>query len=249
MNFSCTENVIVSWSWKIFLDIYRGLPSVALFFCSIFLSVCELAVADEQPAFPSAGIDAKYHPIMGSPPGRSFFLHYCLPDFEPRGIGKCGGLYKDNDPAAVNVEYLYALGGDLDDARPYLEGAPAYALPVETNTNIAGKTPYENLYKSMASAAKISSFKVVERRGESVYDGLNRYAVTGLSLEFWLPKETMIYRTPLGNPIVFVCGAYCYLARDLGNGWLVQAEFKETALADWQTLVVQFENSIREVME
>lgn len=196
--------------------------------------------------------DPKYWPIHGSPRGKSFFLHYCLPGFVPQGLGDCKVDLPGRDPRGVQVHYKYSLDG-RDAEYAMLEGFPAYAFPFPVNIDIEGKTPYLARYKEMAKRAKETIFKIIEHQGESKnkYSGLVRYDITGISgLWFWAPANHAKYTTKLGNPPIFSCASSsCTLVLDQGNGWVVDAIFNEAVLNDWQNFFVQLNNSIMEVME
>jgi hypothetical protein len=188
-------------------------------------------------------LDDSYSVIYGSPRGRSFILHYCLPDFAPRKLGGCGSLYFDNDHRAVNVEYFYALDGELDMARKYLEAAPAFSVSINRNQDISGKTPYEDIYRLMEGDSGGRIFSLLDDGGEGI-SGLSRYTDTESTAEIWTPTNFIGRPSLLGNPPIFICVTYCYFSKDLGDGWLARAQFDRAALGDWMLLVSGFEKSI-----
>jgi len=197
-------------------------------------------------------LDQKYSPIYGSPRGKSFFLHYCMPGFYPRRLGECElGRAPGSDPSVVQVHYKYSLGGrEVESAR--VEGGGAYLFPFPVNVNLEGKTPYVAQYRNRSEMAKNGNrwvFKVKGERGNR-YEGLDLYESSVASGAWWVPRNINEYRTRLGNPPIFVCGNnLCYLTLDQGDGWVVSAIFNESNLSGWREFLVQFNNSIKIVME
>lgn len=197
-------------------------------------------------------LDGKYWPIYGSPRGKRFYLHYCLPGFIPLEQGQCQpGKIPGSDPASVQVEYEYTLGSrEVGDVG--LEGSPAFMFPFQVNVNLNGKTPYFDQYNKMFEISKWKSHKVV--KGSDVlqgkYVGLIYYESPAMPGGWWVPKDLSEYQTKLGNPPIFVCGSdICYLTIDQRNGWVATAKFNNAALSDWRALFVQLNESINIIME
>ncbi|UTW07168.1 hypothetical protein [Pseudomonas benzenivorans] len=197
---------------------------------------------------PNYKLDSKYWPIHGSPRGKSFFLHYCLPGFVPQGLGGCRVDLPGRDPRGIQVEYLYSLGGR--DEHAFLEGSPAFLFPFPVNINLEGKTPYLAQYKK-SELSKWRSHQVVKDKGElsNKYDGLDFYEASALPGGWWVPENIFEYQTRLGNPPIFVCSdSYCALILDQGSGWVVRAKFNEAALSNWREFLLQLNVSIKEIL-
>lgn len=194
-------------------------------------------------------LDSKYHKIRGSQDSTSFFIHYCLPGFVPRGLGDCKrGVIPGSDPLGVQVEYYYAL---KSNRQPYLEGGRG-VFPFPINVDVEGKTPYVKYYKERDDYVINSFNKLVEcglDRKQS-FEGLVCYVYEKEpNIEhWWVPENISEYKTKLGNPPIFVCGAtYCVLTLDQGNGWLLRARFNETALENWRQFFVDLNRSVGEL--
>ena len=197
----------------------------------------------------------KYHPIHGVTSGESFFLHYCLPDFVPRGEGNCKAGIPGSIPDTVQVKYQYSLGKDFK--RPLLEGGGWFVFPFPINVDVEGKTPYAENYRkrdlSVGGSIEKPHLEVEKAAVDNeVFEGLVLYKLVSMpdSFRWWIPEDRDQYQTALGNPPIFSCSPqYCNLTLDLGNGWEARAIFNEVALSDWENFFVRFKVSTKEVME
>lgn len=268
MKFSCIDGALLKGRTSPEGKLFKCLSRSALCCVAVLISLCQIStvVAMEngndsgeikKEAAPVLGdpnykLDYKYAPIYGSMDGKSFFLHYCLPGFIPRGLGDCKPGLPGRDPRGVQVHYEYSLNGQNAEHSRRLEGGGAFLFPFPVNVNLEGKTPYLEQYKRRSVLAKERGYQVVEYQGElkDKYEGLVRYESVALPGGWWVPKDTSEYQTRLGNPPIFVCSDfYCTLTLDQGNGWMVDATFNEAALNDWRAFFVQFNESIKKIME
>lgn len=195
----------------------------------------------------------KFHPIYGAMSGESFFLHYCLPEFIPRGEGDCRAGIPGSVPDTVQVKYQYSLGEDFE--RPLLEGGGWFVFPFPVNADVEGKTPYVDFYRERerdSQAKSENSYVKKVPSGGVGFEGLSQYKSANMPKTFrwWVPENKDEYRTRLGNPPIFSCSPqYCNLTLDLGNGWEARTTFNEAALSDWRKFFVRFKTSTRDVME
>lgn len=201
---------------------------------------------------PGYKLDSKYHPIYGSLTGKSFYLHYCLPEFVPEAEGGCKTGAPGSIPDAVQVRYKYSLGDDSE--RPMLEGGGWFAFPFSVNVDLEGKTPYIEQYKERERAVRNRSKKSAAQKvvSDIKFEGLVLYESTAIpkSFRWWVPENMDEYRTRLGNTPVFSCSPlFCTFTLDLGNGWEARATFNEAALSDWRNFFVRFNASTKEIME
>jgi hypothetical protein len=220
-------------------------------------SLAEKETAKNKPIYKAEvfkNLDPKYELIYGSMKGDSYYLHYCLPDFVPRGLGSCKrGIVPGEDPYGVQVHYHYGLNREHPD-RALLEAGGAFIYPFLVNVDLKGKTPYVVHYQEIADRTRTHGRILIEikDKDKNVYEGLVRYESVNLpkSWRMWIPDDLDKYRTKLGNPPMFSCGSStCTTSIDLGNGWLVHAKFNEVTLTDWRKFYVQFNRSISELME
>ncbi|HHN0038543.1 hypothetical protein ACSES4_07680 [Pseudomonas aeruginosa] len=209
---------------------------------------------NEEPSLgdPDYKLDSKYHPIYGALTGKSFYLHYCLPEFAPEAEGGCKAGIPGSIPDAVQVRYKYSLGDDSES--PMLEGGGWFAFPFPVNVALEGKTPYIEQYKERERAVRNKSKKSAPQKvvSDVKFEGLIRYESSAMpkSAGWWVPEDMDEYRTRLGNPLVFSCSPhFCTLTLDQGNGWEVRATFNESALSDWRNFFVRFDASTKEIME
>lgn len=201
---------------------------------------------------PGYKLASKYHPIYGSLTGKSFYLHYCLPEFIPRGEGGCKAGIPGSIPDTVQVRYKYSL--DDNSERPMLEGGGWFAFPFPVNVDLEDKTPYIENYKERERAVSNKSKESAAKKVSSdiEFEGLIRFESAAMpkSARWWVPENMDEYRTRLGNPLVFSCSPrFCTLTLDQGNGWEARATFNEAALSDWRNLFVRFNASTKEIME
>lgn len=195
----------------------------------------------------------KFHPIYGAMSGESFFLHYCLPQFMPRGEGGCRAGIPGSLPDTVQVKYQYSLGEDFE--RPLLEGGGWFIFPFPVNFDVEGKTPYVDIYRERERDAKAKSGKSHAKKvpfSEEGFEGLVQYksATMPENFRWWVPENREEYRTNLNNPPIFSCfSPRCTLTLDLGNGWEARATFNEAALSAWQSFFLHFKTSTKDVMD
>jgi len=198
----------------------------------------------------------KYHPIYGAMSGESFFLHYCLPEFVPRGEGNCKAGIPGSIPDTIQVNYQYSLGKDFK--RPLLEGGGWFVFPFPVNVDVGGgKTPYAENYRernlSVGGSIKKPHLEVEKAAVDNeMFEGLVLYELISMpdSFRWWIPEDRDEYRTTLGNPPIFSCSPqYCTLTLDLGNGWEARAMFNEVVLSDWRNFFARFKVSASVVME
>lgn len=248
----------VSWNW--YLRTFSNF-AIACVILVVFLGQMVSVAASESVVAgkvnPVLGdrdykLDLKYSPIYGSPRGKSFFLHYCLPEFLPRRLGQCElGKAPGSDPDVVQVHYKYSLGSREAESAT-LEGGGVFIFPFPVNMDLEGRTPYLEQYKKQLARARDNGRQVARYQGElkSKYEGLERYESPALPGGWWVPEDISEYQTRLGNPPIFLCSSYfCMLTLDQGNGWVVTAIFNEAALKDWRTFFVQLNESIKIIME
>lgn len=175
-----------------------------------------------------------------------------MPGFVPHGIGECElKVAPGSDSNSIQVHYKYSLDGrNAEHAR--LEGSPTFLFPFPVNKNIKNNTPYFERYKKRSELAIKSRYPAskIPDQSNNKYEGLDRCESPLLLGGWWVPKDTSEYKTKLGNPPMFVCSSsFCILTLDQGNGWIVEAIFNESALEDWRTFFVQFNESIDKIMQ
>ncbi|PTQ73711.1 hypothetical protein C8K61_101133 [Pseudomonas sp. GV071] len=224
------------------MDLLKARGAIAL--CSVlfvapdYVRSAELEIVNK----PVLNIDSRSAPINGSPAGSSVFLHYCLPDFKPLLVGGCNSAQARK--YIVQVGYHYFLDGSVP---PRLEAASRYVLPFEYHRDFKGKTPYFRYYEQVELAKRIALYKVGS--SQSPYSGLLRYELSGAPVIVWIPEAHRESTTRLGNPLVFFCvGPTCSLDLDLGNGWVVTAQFDESALGRWHELYLNIYKSTEVVV-
>jgi hypothetical protein len=184
-----------------------------------------------SPGKPIIQIDSRYGPISGSPSGYSYFFHYCLPDFKPLLSGDCSS--ESNKKEKVQVGYKYYLGRSES---PRLEAALYFKLPFLFAANYEGNTPYYLSYSKALASASRRVYRNNSLVGAAKYPGLASYIDSLGRPVLWIPEKYTADLTRLGNPLVFVCArTFCALTLDMGNGWVAEARFDESALQDWNS--------------
>lgn len=203
------------------------------------------AVAEDyKHIFDVRAIDSKYMPILGSKDGTSATVFYCFPRFEPVKLGGCD-MSSNKDPRLITVRYYYGLNRDLSDASIFLEAAPRLSVPIKRPLSLQSKTPYYKLYEKYFK----SSYGGRPRKLHSNYGEYTRYKLDKLYFNIYVSKSATGYSTGLGNPEVIVCNGYCSISRDLGNGWLVRAQFLSEGMVYADDISLAFDNSIKEMMD